>query len=166
MKVWNLRCAQGHGFEGWFASEDDFQSQQLRGLLTCPLCGAAEVVRAPSAPRLNLSGARAEPQVASAGKGPGEAAAAPAPAMAGAPAAAPTLEQMQRVFLQAVRQVVANTEDVGTRFPEEARKIHHGEAPARGIRGQATEEEREELRDEGIEVYSLPIPEALKGPTH
>lgn len=110
MKVWNLRCAQGHGFEGWFASEDDFQSQQLRGLLTCPLCGAAEVVRAPSAPRLNLSGARAEPQVASAGKGPGEAAAAPAPAMAGAPAAAPTLEQMQRVFLQAVRQVVANTE--------------------------------------------------------
>jgi hypothetical protein len=84
--------------------------------------------------------------------------------MAGAPAAAPTLEQMQRVFLQAVRQVVANTEDVGTRFPEEARKIHHGEAPARGIRGQATEEEREELRDEGIEVYSLPIPEALKGP--
>lgn len=164
MKVWNLRCAQGHGFEGWFASEDDFQSQQLRGLLTCPLCGLAEVVRAPSAPRLNLSGAKAEPTQASAQRSPNEGGAVSAPAsMADA---APTLEQMQRVFLQAVRQVVANTEDVGPRFPEEARKIHHGEAPARGIRGQATEEEREELRDEGIEVYSLPIPEALKGPTH
>lgn len=164
MKVWNLRCAQGHGFEGWFASEADFQSQQLRGLLTCPLCGLADVVRAPSAPRLNLSGAKAEPAQASAHRGPSEGGAVPTPAsMADA---APTLEQMQRVFLQAVRQVVANTEDVGPRFPEEARKIHHGEAPARGIRGQATEEEREELRDEGIEVYSLPIPEALKGPTH
>lgn len=113
---------------------------------------------------MNLSGAKAEPTQASAQRSPNEGGAVSAPSsMADA---APTLEQMQRVFLQAVRQVVANTEDVGPRFPEEARKIHHGEAPARGIRGQATEEEREELRDEGIEVYSLPIPEALKGPTH
>ena len=165
MKVWNLRCAQGHGFEGWFASEEDFQGQQLRGLLTCPLCGVAEVVRAPSAPRLNLSGARADASPSSPAKQRDEGGAVSA-AAASAPAASPTLEQMQRVFLQAVRTVVASTEDVGTRFPEEARKIHHGEAPVRGIRGQATEEEREELRDEGIEVYSLPIPEALKGPTH
>ncbi|MCO5979071.1 DUF1178 family protein [Ideonella oryzae] len=165
MKVWNLRCAQGHGFEGWFASEDDFQSQQLRGLLTCPLCGVAEVVRAPSAPRLNLSGARAEPQAAIPRR-PEEAAAVPTMAASGEIAASPMLQQMQLAFMQAVRHVVAHTEDVGPRFPEEARKIHHGEAPARGIRGQATEEEREELRDEGIEVYSLPLPEALKGPTH
>lgn len=165
MKVWNLRCAQGHGFEGWFASEDDFQSQQLRGLLTCPLCGVAEVVRAPSAPRLNLSGARAESQTATARR-PDEAAAVSTTAAPGEATASPTLQQMQKAFMQAVRHVVAHTEDVGPRFPEEARKIHHGEAPARGIRGQATEEEREELRDEGIEVYSLPIPEALKGPTH
>jgi len=165
MKVWNLRCAQGHGFEGWFASEDDFQSQQLRGLLTCPLCGVAEVVRAPSAPRLNLSGARAEPPTATARR-PDEVAAVSTTTAPGEPPASPTLQQMQQAFMQAVRHVVAHTEDVGPRFPEEARKIHHGEAPARGIRGQATEEEREELRDEGIEVYSLPIPEALKGPTH
>lgn len=165
MKVWNLRCALGHGFEGWFASEEDFQGQQQRGLLNCPMCGAAEVVRAPSAPRLNLSGARTEPQALVSGAANTEAGRSVSVSASSADLT-PTLAQMQRVFLQAVREVVTNTEDVGPRFPEEARRIHHGGAPARGIRGQATEEEREELLDEGIEVYSLPIPEALKGPTH
>ena len=73
---------------------------------------------------------------------------------------------MQAQWLQAVQQVLSQTEDVGNRFPEEARRMHHGETAHRGIRGEATPEEREALRDEGIEVHSLPIPKALLGPRH
>lgn len=146
MKVLNLRCANGHGFEGWFASEDDFLDQNGRGLLECPLCADKVVTRLPSAPRLNLSGAR-EPA-------PTE----PRPAPPAQPA------DVQAAWLQAVRRLVAETEDVGERFPEEARRIHYGEVPQRGIRGQATPEQREALREEGIETYALPLPPALKGP--
>lgn len=74
------------------------------------------------------------------------------------------LEAVQAVYLQAVREVLAQTEDVGARFADEARSIHHGDAPVRPIRGQTTPEEREALQDEGIEVLSLPVPDALKGP--
>ncbi|MDE1948884.1 MAG: DUF1178 family protein [Burkholderiales bacterium] len=145
MKVLNLRCANGHGFEGWFASDDEFMDQNGRGLVECPLCADHVVTRMPSAPRLNLSGAR-EPS---------------------APAAAPPAEaaavDLQARWLGAVRQLLERTEDVGARFPEEARKIHYGEVPHRGIRGQATPDEREALRDEGIEVMALPVPDAFKG---
>ena len=119
MKVLNLRCANGHGFEGWFASDDDFQTQTARGLVECPLCADTAITKLPSAPRLNLSGTREPP--------------AGAPRRAGH-AAPPTL---QARWLQAVRHVMANTEDVGERFAEEARRIHYGEAEERGIRGQA-----------------------------
>jgi hypothetical protein len=142
MKVLNLRCQNGHGFEGWFASEDDFLDQNGRGLVECPLCADRVVTRLPSAPRLNLSGAR-EPD---------------------APRAEPAVADLQAQWVELVRHALAHTEDVGERFPEEARRIHYGEAEARGIRGQATPEERERLGDEGIEVVALPIPVALKGP--
>ena len=144
MKVLDLRCGAGHAFEGWFASEDDYGSQRERGLVDCPVCGNAEVMRLPSAPRLNLSGARA-PEAAPAS--------APEPAqvttLAGAGAAA------QR-FVEAVAELLNNTQDVGSRFAEEARRIHYGESEAKAIRGQATPEEREALADEGIEVFTLP----------
>ena len=161
MKVLNLRCALDHGFEGWFASDDDFQSQQTRGLLTCPLCGDASVTRLPSAPRLNLSGARApqsalSPPTASAG-----AAGGPGPTTGpGVPA------EMQALWMKAVQRVLQSTEDVGERFPEEARRIHYGEAEHRGIRGQASAEDRAALADEGIEVMALPMPAGMKGPVH
>jgi hypothetical protein len=145
MKVLDLRCANGHRFEGWFASDDDFMSQNGRGLVSCPLCGDGVVSRMPSAPRLNLSGARE-----------------PAPAAAPATPAQPA--DLQAVWLKAVRELMARTEDVGERFAEEARRIHHGEAPDRGIRGQATPEERAALLDEGIETVAVPVPLALKGP--
>ena len=145
MKVLDLRCANGHGFEGWFGSEDDFLDQNGRGLVECPLCADRVIVRMPSAPRLNLSGAR-EP-------------AAPAPSQA---PAAPA--DLQALYMQAVRHVLANTEDVGDRFAEEARRIHYGEVDARGIRGEATPDEARSLRDEGIEFASLPVPKALKEP--
>lgn len=144
MKVLNLRCANGHGFEGWFASDDDFLDQNGRGMIECPLCADRVVSRLPSAPRLNLSGAREQP-------------AEPTPA----PAA---VADLQARYLKAVREMVARTEDVGERFPEEARRIHYGEVPHRGIRGQATPEERAALSEEGIEVVSLPVPAVLKEP--
>ena len=154
MKVLDLRCANGHGFEGWFASEDDFLSQNGRGLVECPMCADRVVTRLPSAPRLNLSGAR-EPAAA--------VPAVPPPAGGGEPATV-AMADLQAVWMQAVRHAIENTEDVGERFAEEARRIHYGETEVRGIRGQATPDEREALRDEGIEVMTLPIPSALKGP--
>lgn len=143
MKVLNLRCANGHGFEGWFASEEDFLQQNGGGLVECPLCSDRVISRLPTAPRLNLSGAR-EPEPR--------------------PAAQPAAADLQAAWLRMVREVVENTEDVGERFPEEARRIHFGESDKRGIRGQATPQERAALREEGIEVVSLPLPAALKGP--
>jgi hypothetical protein len=147
MKVLDLRCANGHGFEGWFASDEDYMDQNGRGLVECPLCADKGVTRLPSAPRLNLSGARA-PQ---------------AP-----PASMPTVDarpaDLQAAWLQAVRHLLDHTEDVGERFAEQARRIHYGEEPQRGIRGQATPEERHALREEGIETMSIPLPAALKGP--
>ena len=139
MKVLNLRCANGHGFEGWFASDDDYMAQNGGGQIDCPLCSDTLISRLPSAPRLNLSGASeavAKPQVA----------------------------DLQAEWLKTVRELVARTEDVGERFAEEARRIHYGEEAARGIRGQATAEERAALREEGIETLSIPMPAALKGP--
>jgi hypothetical protein len=147
MKVLDLRCSHGHGFEGWFASEDDFLAQNGRGLVECPMCGDRIVQRLPSAPRLNLSGARGED-----------------PPAAAAPAAQPTRADVQALWLKTVRHVLANTEDVGERFADEARRIHYGEVASRGIRGRATPQQTQELRDEGIEVTPLPIPDALKEP--
>ncbi len=146
MKVLNLQCIHGHGFEGWFASEDDFLGQQERGLLECPVCGETGVAKLPSAPRLNLGAAK-------------EPAAAPKQDVVAAPDAA-----MQAAWLKMVRHVMAHTEDVGERFAEEARKIHYGESEERGIRGQASREETEALLEEGIGVLPLPVPKALKGP--
>lgn len=144
MKVLNLRCANGHGFEGWFASDDDYMDQNGRGLVECPLCADRVISRLPSAPRLNLSGARE-----------------PAPA---APAAEAKPADLQAAWLKAVRHMIETTEDVGQRFPEEARRIHYGETEHRPIRGQATPEERAALHEEGIEVVAIPVPGALKGP--
>jgi hypothetical protein len=144
MKVLNLQCVHGHGFEGWFGSEDDFQSQLQRGLVECPLCGDTAVVKLPSAPRLNLGAPQpTEPKH--------DVVVAPEP-------------QLQAAWMKMVRHVLANTEDVGERFAEEARRIHYGEVDERGIRGQATRQETEALLEEGIGVLPLPLPKALKGP--
>jgi hypothetical protein len=142
MKVFNLRCVHDHRFEGWFASEDDYISQNERGLVECPVCADRAVTRLPSAPRLHLSAA------APASERPTEAV-----TQAGA---------LQQAWLQAVRRLVAETEDVGERFSEEARRIHYGEVPERAIRGRASRDETAALRDEGIDV--MPLPALLKEP--
>ncbi|GAB3763164.1 DUF1178 family protein [Ramlibacter monticola] len=144
MKVLNLQCGHAHSFEGWFASEDDFQGQLARGLVECPLCGDAQVAKLPSAPRLNLGAPEPKPARQEVVSGP--------------------TPQLQAAWMELVKQVLANTEDVGGRFAEEARKIHYGESEERGIRGQASREETQELLDEGIGVLPLPIPKGLKGP--
>ena len=151
MKVLNLCCCRDHRFEGWFGSEEDFVSQGRRGLLECPLCGDKSITRLPSAPRLNVSGVR-DPAVQ---------AESPAPAQAGAAAMSHT---MPGVWLRAVQHVLATTVDVGDRFADEARRSHYGESDERAIRGHATPEQAEALRDEGIDVVALPLPAALKGP--
>jgi hypothetical protein len=142
MKVLNLRCAGDHGFEGWFASEDDFNGQAARHAIACPLCGSTEVSRLPSAPRLNVG--RHDAPAADTGAG--------------------TPMTLQSQWLRVVRQVMNSTEDVGDRFAEEARRIHYGEVEERGIRGRASSEDAEALREEGIAVVALPLPDALKGP--
>ncbi len=143
MKVLDLACANDHRFEGWFASDDDEATQRARGLLACPLCGDAEIRRLPSAPRLNLG------------------ASPPAEKQA---VALPAADDLQAQWMRAVRHMLEHTEDVGERFADEARRIHYGEVARRGIRGQATRGDAEALRDEGIEVMSLPLPPALDGP--
>lgn len=160
MKVLDLRCSRGHAFEGWFGGDDAFAEQQARGLVECPLCGDHAVTRMPSAPRLNLSGARA-PAPAAPAREPGQ---PPAAAPAASPEQAAAATQAQAQWLRAVRHMLAHTEDVGERFTEEARRIHYGEVPTRGIRGRASPEQREALREEGIEVVALPVPAALDGP--
>ena len=147
MKVLDLQCSAQHSFEGWFASEDDFQHQLQAQLLECPLCGTTGVSKRLSAPRLNLSAPR------SATAEPNEAVVAPAHEPG-----------VQAQWLRAMRHLVANTEDVGEKFPEEARRIHYGEARERSIRGQANATQTRELLEEGITV--LPLPQVLKDPLH
>ncbi|AMO21934.1 DUF1178 family protein [Ramlibacter solisilvae] len=142
MKVLNLQCSLHHAFEGWFGSEDGFQEQLSRGLVECPICGDVGVSKMPSAPRLNLGAAEPQPKrdVMTADA------------------------NVQAEWLKLVRHVMANTEDVGEQFAEEARRIHYGESEERGIRGQASREETEALLEEGIGVLPLPVPKGLKGP--
>ena len=154
MKVLNLQCSAGHGFEGWFASHDDYDEQRARGLLSCPVCNSAEVSKLPSAPRLNLGA-----------EGPRPEASATVPAEAAPQVLAQVSpQQLQAAWMKMVRHVMAHTEDVGTQFAEEARKIHYGEREQRNIRGQASRAETEALLDEGIEILPLPVPAGLKGP--
>ncbi|WP_150684079.1 DUF1178 family protein [Pandoraea iniqua] len=168
MKVFDLRCAHEHTFEGWFGSEDDYLSQQSRGLVACPVCGDTGIVRVPSAPRLNLSGAtgRDSASTTAAGGSPGAKGSAAKSGPSSAPSLPPEVAQAQReiqaLWMKAVRHVIANTEDVGKNFAEEARKIHYQEAPERNIRGTVSREESEALADEGIDVMALPIPEGAK----
>lgn len=147
MKVYRLSCARGHDFEGWFGSSEDFDRQQSRGDVRCPLCDDRTVARLPSAPYVNTGSRGGEP----------------APVATNAAAGAPDLASA----LAAIKAyVVANTENVGRRFPEVARKMHYGEESPRGIRGNVTGEEAAELQEEGIEAVALPPGLALDDPVH
>ena len=176
MKVLNLQCGGMHTFEGWFGSEEDYQSQRERGLVACPLCADTEVRKLPSAPRLNLGAAepRQSKPVSQESSSATTGAVTPStnlPAKPTAETVASSLaqvhpeaaEMVQEAWMKMVKHVIANTEDVGQNFAEEARKIHYGESEERNIRGQASVEETKDLLEEGIDVLPLPVPDALKG---
>jgi len=143
MIVFDLRCGDGHRFEGWFSSSGDFDSQRQRGLLGCPTCGSAAVERLPSATRFN-TGAEAP--------------------RAAAPEKTPEMEGKdpfaiaQMLYSKMLDDILSRSEDVGNRFPEEARKIYYKESAARAIRGEASQEEHDALVDEGIPVARFPLP--------
>ena len=144
MIVFDLLCGEGHKFEGWFGSAKDFASQKKHRLLSCPACGSATVDRVPSAARVNLG--------------------APAPKAPVQPAKTPEMEGKdpfaiaQMLYSRMLDELLTKSEDVGREFPKEARKIFYKDAPARAIRGQASDEEHQELMDEGIPVARLPVP--------
>ena len=156
MKVFDLACEHDHRFEGWFGSTQAFDEQLERGFVECPVCTSRTVRRMPSAPRLNLGRGGGAPERANSGVAP------ESDGGAASEVAALPRQAMQAAWMQMVRRVMAQTEDVGERFAEEARRIHYGEASERGIRGQATAEQTEALLDEGIAVMPLPIPDGMK----
>jgi hypothetical protein len=144
MIVYDLICAHRHRFEGWFASAEDFARQREQTLIHCPLCDDADIERCLSA---NVQiGRAAEPS----SEQPKE------PASATQAKETTTLAAVDAHALKLIRHLIAQTENVGRAFPEEARKIHYDEAPKRSIRGQATSEEADALREEGIDFMSLP----------
>ena len=151
MIVFDLLCGEGHRFEGWFGSAEDFASQRDRKLLSCPSCGSAKVKRVPSATRANLGAPEPKSQ--------------PRPAKApAAPVKTPDMEGKdpfavaQMLYSRMLDELLTKSEDVGKEFPAEARKIFYNESPARAIRGQATNEQHQELLEEGIPVARLPVP--------
>ena len=145
MKVFNLRCGSDHDFEGWFASEEDFQDQMGRQLVQCPVCGDTRIRKMLSAPHLNLRSA-SEPALQPAGT-----------------ETSPEAEVLQAMYERMVQHVLENTRDVGEAFADQARKMHHGELETAPIRGKTSRDEAQALRDEGIEVVSLPVPKVSKG---
>ena len=144
MIIFDLRCAPaGHVFEAWFGSSDDYADQQARGLVSCPICGAAEVAKAPMAPAVPKKGGGGASDVMSADPG--------------------TMKEMLGALALMQRKLVAGSDWVGDRFASEARAIHLGEADARSIHGRATREQAESLAEDGIPVAPLPFPVAPPG---
>lgn len=148
MIVLNLRCNNRHRFEGWFASNDTFLRQSTDGQVTCPICGNHEIKRLPSNPRIRRASSSASSNASSN---------TPAKTDETGAKAGSAADQMGSM-LALMRHILEESEDVGERFPEEARRIHYNEAPRRTIRGLATAEDSAELEEEGIMVVSLPIP--------
>ncbi len=138
MIVLNLCCEREHLFEGWFASSDAFETQCRNGQVQCPVCGSTSIVRRPSAPYVNTGA-------------PAPAKPTPAPREAG-----PSAEAVAAALVAALRRASRESEDVGERFAEEARRMHYGEEDARNIKGKATRDELSELLEEGIAVLPLP----------
>ena len=135
MIIFDLKCApEGHVFEAWFGSSEDYEAQRARGLVSCPLCGSGEVDKAPMAPAVGAKGNQGD---------------GPAPAQ---------MKALLGAMADAQKKMLETSEHVGPRFADEARAIHLGEAEARAIHGQATPQQADELREEGVPVAPLPFP--------
>jgi hypothetical protein len=156
MIVFSLKCSAGHEFETWFRDGATYERQARRGLVTCPECGVTQVEKAPMAPRLGRS-SKSEPSAPPPrSEAPAEATPAPVPSPSLPSDRPPTPAEFRRA-LQVMRQYVeTNCENVGKGFANEARRIHKGEAKARGIYGDATPAEAEKLAEDGIEIAAIP----------
>jgi len=152
MIVFDLLCAHGHGFEGWFASSDDFADQQQAGLLACPQCGCDEVTKAPMAPAVSRKGN----QLALTPSAPTKVADAGA-AVANVPMP-PEVQAALRHLAEAQARALENSTWVGGGFVDQARAMHYGERDHAPIHGQATKAEAEVLADEGVAVAPLLFP--------
>lgn len=130
MIVYRLQCRKGHDFEGWFADSTAYDTQAAAGQVACPVCDSREVTKAPMAPAVSAATRKSAP--------------APSPA------------ELRQALRTLRRHIEATHENVGARFAEEARRIHHGEAAERGIYGDATPQEVRALADDGIEVAPVP----------
>jgi hypothetical protein len=160
--VYNLACEHPHLFEGWFGSPADFENQRDRGLVECPVCGSNVVERRLHAPRINMGAQQSAASVAK------EASESTASAAVAAPAESTpvTMDSGSEIDFGKLREAMASfaenvresTEYVGEKFAEEARAMHYGEKPHKGIRGRADRETAQELREEGISFQSLPFP--------
>lgn len=159
MIVYNLACDHSHPFEGWFASPADFENQRDRGLVECPVCGSHEVERKLHAPRINFGALQSTASLAHEGKvGTALTARAEADADPTHPLANIDFNKLREAMATFAENVRENTEYVGEKFAEEARAMHYGEKPHKGIRGRTDRETAQELRDEGISFQSLPFP--------
>jgi hypothetical protein len=151
---YNLRCERGHTFESWFQSSSAYEAQEKRKLVNCPACGSAKVERAIMAPQIVSK------------KGRDSAAPAPAPADVAATevtaqGSTPLLMAQERELRAKIKElrdhIVKNADNVGERFPNEARKMHYGDIEHRPIYGEASPDEARALIDEGVEVSPLPV---------
>ncbi len=146
---YNLRCERGHSFESWFQSSSAYESQEKRKLVSCPSCGSIKVERAIMAPRIVGKKGRAAPAAEAAGT------------EVAAPASTPLLMAQElelRAKIKELRDhIVKNADNVGERFPNEARKMHYGDIEHRPIYGEASPDEARALIDEGVEVSPLPV---------
>ena len=158
MIKYQLICDKSHEFEGWFGDSAAFESQQESGLLTCPVCGSADVRRALMAPNLASAKTRkndlAEQQLS--GRPRLQPKPQPQASASLPPAAAHKMHELMSEMRALQTKIREECRDVGDDFAEEARKIHYGKAEPEGIYGQATAEEREALDEEGIEIMDMP----------
>jgi hypothetical protein len=151
-----LACSKGHIFESWFSNSDAYDKQARRGLVECPVCGDTKVEKALMAPK--LSGTRKRGRAALPAPAPTPAADVTPSAEATAPVAMISPQEQEfRTKLKELRDhLTRNADNVGKKFPEEARKMHYGETEHRSIYGEASLQDAKDLHDEGIEVHPLP----------
>ena len=150
LKVFDLSCEHDHLFEGWFASLESYEDQASRGMVRCPVCQSARITRRVSAPHLNVSHLKAQREDA------------PSVPAGRASVMAPSdgqLAHLQAKVLRHIRRIVSQSDNVGARFADEARRMHEGEIEHRAIRGTATAEECQSLVEDGISI--MPIPDIL-----
>lgn len=146
-----LRCERGHDFESWFQSSSAYDSQRKRGLVTCPMCDSAKVEKAIMAPRIATKGKSKQPTPTP----------QPLPVADDSSSSSLVMAPQERELIAKIKElrdhVLKNADNVGNKFPDEARKMHYGDIEHRAIYGEASAEEAKALVDEGIEVAPLPI---------